>query len=357
MTLVDVACAGGEVQKGHITSLQKDGGSYKVVEYETGGILYPQSWVGFDGLPRQTEFQPPQIDQVNAITRGNTVDLTLLSIGGNDAGLSDIALTCTIYDYVIPLTLKTPSNCYDQIPLNLDGKPNARPLYEVANDNLEDLQQRYDRMAPCFGAGSGPCKTWKLTSSGPATEATNAQPVYVSKPKNLVHAVYPDLTTTTDAGAIVPCFIGALPQSPMNQIDNTWAWDSLYVGQPGTTITLPTQYSPPLKTPSPASFTQTGSGLVPLIERNHELFGWTAASSFLEASRGHGLCAGDEAWEYGVTESALPQDKVVNLNSTLHPNNSGQEGYEEMLSGIGLKRTRLPVSKPKTIVVPKKGLG
>jgi hypothetical protein len=76
----------------------------------------------------------------------------------------------------------------------------------------------------------------------------------------------------------------------------------------------------------------------------------------LWASRGHGLCAGDEAWEYGLLEAISFKNPAAS-GAALHPNATGQQEYADMLGRIALKRTNLPVSKPSTVIVPSGGLG
>ncbi|MCB0919182.1 MAG: hypothetical protein KDC39_11510 [Actinobacteria bacterium] len=338
VTLVDVACGGAEVRKGWL---------YNVLgNYPTGGILYPQLHIPYDGLtPTPTTYAPPQVDQVNAMTRGSTIDTMFLSIGGNDAGLSEVAGTCA----TTPVT----ENCYAIRPNLQDLPPGDQVLWELTDDNLVFLEESYDMMAPCF-TGDGSCKTWKVKGTDIATKKTRSAPMALGRSRDVVHAMYPDLTTVEKNGALEPCTF-SLTGSPMNQTDNTWAWEQLYVGESGKTITIAS--FPGDAPPDPAQITPQGNGLLNLVERNRDKYGYTAATSMLWKSRGHGVCAEDEAWEYGTGVVLLPVDKVFNRAAALHPNDLGQPQYEQMLSRIGEKRAGVPVSKPATHVVSRHGLG
>lgn len=345
VTLVDVACAGGEVDKGYIRNITSISPPV-TTEIPTGGILYPKRRLKANGV-QLPGYEEPQVDQVRAITRGARLDSVLLSIGGNDAGLSDIGIACALEDIAAP-------NCYSQVPFFWDTKPNAKPLYQVIDDNMSALKDRYQRMAPCFGA-AGTCRTTKVAGGQPAKRATRSTSLELVRPKNLVHAMYPDLTSTTvapvtvtaAAGPFWPCSNKPLPESPMNEIDNSWAWDALYMGRAGQPVTLPVSYSPPLPLPNPATITPDADGLAPLIRTNARRYGWTAELGVMTQSRGHGLCA-PEPWEYGLATAQLLQNPA-NPSGALHPNDEGQAAYGDVLGTRAQKLTGIPVRKPRTV--------
>lgn len=98
VTLVDVACSGADVLE------QEDA----PLVTPTGGMLSPQkvkvqpgdatqSSV-YSGNPANPGFFPPQVDQLTAIAQGKAYDVTLFSIGGNDAGLGPIVTSCLMFD-------------------------------------------------------------------------------------------------------------------------------------------------------------------------------------------------------------------------------------------------------------------
>lgn len=344
VTMIDVACAGGEIDKGYIRDIV----SLKppvTKENPTGGILYPKRRLKANGV-QLPGYEQPQIDQVRRLARNGTVDSVLLSIGGNDTGLSDIGIACALEDLAKP-------NCYNEIPFFWDTKPNAKPLYEVIDDNLVDVAKRIKKMAPCFGE-KGTCKTTKAKGNKPAKKATRSKPVTLARSKNLIHAMYPDLTSENVNGSIVPCSNKFPPQSPMNQLDNTWAFDSVYQGKAGKPYTLPDTFSPPLPKPDPKTITPKGDSLPVQFKNNQKTYGWTAGTSMFRASRGHGLCAGAEAWEYGLTQAQLAKNPA-NPSGALHPNELGQQAYADMLGPKTKKLTNVPVKKPRSVVL--NGLG
>jgi hypothetical protein len=344
VTLVDLACGGAEVRKGLITTA--------LGLYPTGGILYPQLQIPYDGGPaKPTQYQPAQIDQMNAITRGAALDAMFLSVGGNDAGLGSVALAC-VYD-----DIANGKNCYSDVPFYDRG--GDEPLWNVTDANMVHLKRSYDLMSRCVKTASDKqgksCKTTKLDGNTIASQNTKSDPMAVNKNKIVIHAMYPDLTRTKINGALAPCSLQN-HESPMNQIDNTWALDQMYLGKAGETITLPTKYSPPLKVPIPATITLEGNGMLTLIQRNGKRFGWTVGDKLYRASIGNGLCA-DDPWEYGLATAISASNNPSNVGAALHPNAIGQHQYSLMLGDQGEKVAKLPVSKPGTVVVPSGGLG
>ncbi|MCH9816782.1 MAG: hypothetical protein K0U64_10115 [Actinomycetia bacterium] len=343
VTLVDVACGGAEVREGFIQTLNG--------KYPSGGILYPQRQIPFDGGAPPTTNQPAQVEQVNGVTRGAALDALYLSVGGNDAGLGTVAVACKIEDGL------QGKNCYSEVPF-FDAT-GTQALWQITDANLVRLKKSYTKMSRCLkssgDSGGKACKTNKLDNNVIADKPTKTTPITVKKNKSVIHAMYPDLTTTKENGALAPCSL-TNGESPMNQIDNTWALEQMYLGKSGETITLPTQYSPPLQTPSPATITPQGDGILPLIERNGQRYGWTVADQMYEASRGSGLCA-PEPWEYGLATVLNPANNPGNPGAALHPNAIGQQQYAKMLGKQGKKISGIPVSKSSTNVVPDGGLG
>ena len=97
VTVVDVACSGGEI-------LEQE--SNPAVS-PNGGLLSPQKKITQPSQQSNTgpgDHMPPQIDQLAAIAAGQTYDAGLLSIGGNDAGLSPVIISCVATD-VLPVVI------------------------------------------------------------------------------------------------------------------------------------------------------------------------------------------------------------------------------------------------------------
>ena len=338
VTLVDVACSGAEVSKGDI--------NISGIPRKAGGILYPQ-----DQIPTPTGqengYVPAQVDQLRAINGSDPYDTVLMSIGGNDVGFGPITEACLLEGQN--------KNCYSEVPYWDDLK---RPLYQSVDYLLDKLVDRYNRMAPCLSGegGAKKCKTFKLENGVPAATKSKSKPVVLNQAKDMVQASYPDLTSTTNAsGDIIPCNAKTF-ESPMNEISNSWGWGVVYNGKTGEPYTLPTSYSPPLPTPNPATITPTAPGLLNQFRDQKKLYGFNKAMSITQESRGHGLCAGANAWLNSII-SAETATSPANSSGAEHPNDRGQLAYAEMLGPKAEKLNGVPVNRPSSTVRPDGGLG
>lgn len=175
-----------------------------------------------------------------------------------------------------------PQNDDEQDPQNL-----YKPLWQVADDNLNILTVNMARLAPCLGADVAPvasagaapvpttCETKKLVNGTPADVFTASDPVKVNSMDDVAQAMYPDLTQKATArGTTEACSVqqdptkpwgGELelgagsnpvdpstwtfklgpnpldnpPWSPANQVDNTWLYGHLYEGVAGRPVGVP----------------------------------------------------------------------------------------------------------------------
>ncbi|MEI2641248.1 MAG: hypothetical protein V9G10_02670 [Candidatus Nanopelagicales bacterium] len=478
VTLVDVACSGGQI-------LQQDNNP---AVSTTGGLLSPQKKIVQPSQQSTTgpgQFMPPQIDQLTAIAGGQTYDAGLMSIGGNDAGLSPVIISCVATD-VLPVVVNGfPNsgiagslknlvqgfpNCQDgaQVSGNLDlanlsdlaftcepngptgsfnsvfslltllgdmnlitpgdvggyrcltSDPSATDpvqdnpeLEEAVFNNLTILQQDYGRLAPCLGAtgGAAQCQTQKLVNGVPAPGFTASDPVRYSKISNLTQAMYPDLTQKGTPGNTEYCGVqqdptqpwggqltlknpGGLPEpdninfptvqqmltnplmSPLNQIDNGWAYNVLYEGQAGhDVIAVPqnssfpgnvpslspvvTGFGPfnPADPPQPAPATRLDNrievpvnGLVAQIHNNGATYGWNTAFSMYRASHPYGMCSPGR-WVTSLTDYIVERTAAHGTGVGFHPNNAGQQQYADMLSATLLSQVP-PVVPAFTTVQP-----
>ncbi len=322
VTLIDVACAGAQVEY-----------AVQVGTSASGGMLWPQQKLAPNGIPG--DYMPAQIDQLRKIAAGRPYDVTLLSIGGNDAGLAPIVKTCYVDDVILGK-----GNCYMEPPVGSSGKP----FYQVVDESLDVLDDRYARLAPCFGAegGAADCETVKLVSGQPANAPTPSKPMKLDQVSDLVQAMYPDLTQVSNGvGGLEPCNTGPPLESPLNQIDNTWAYGTLYTGTPGKKVYLPTNL-PQYETPDPNPVVAGAYGLVPLLHQNRAKHGWSVGFSMYRASHPYGICA-PGSWVYGFTNGQ--QQGVSNPSGLLHPNDTGQQEYADMLIPMSIRRAGLPVSR------------
>ena len=478
VTVVDVACSGGEI-------LEQTNNPAVTA---TGGLLSPQKKIKQPSQQSNTgpgDFMPAQIDQLVAIAAGQTYDAGLLSIGGNDAGLSPVIISCVATD-VLPVVINGfPDsgisgslkaliqgfpNCQDgaQVAGTLDianlqdisfkcapngpsgsfndllglltlmgdmnlitpgdvggyrcltSDPNAPTpvqdnpeLEEAVFNNLQILQQDYAKLAPCFGAtgGAAQCQTQKLVNGVPQPSFTASTPVKYSKIGNLTQAMYPDLTQTGTPGNTEFCSVqqdptqpwggqltlknpAGLPEpsninfptiqqmltnplmSPLNQIDNAWAYNVLYEGQAGhDVVAVPQTTSFPSNVPalSPVvtgfgPFDPTAAplgppntrldnrievpvnGLVAQIESNGATYGWNTAFSMYRASHPYGMCSPNR-WVTSLTDYIVDTTAAKGTGVGFHPNEVGQQQYGNMLSATLLSQFH-PVVPAFTTLVP-----
>jgi lysophospholipase L1-like esterase len=255
VTLVDVACSGATV------------GS---------GILGPQT-----GSGRSTS----QVEQAVALMGQQAADAVLLSIGGNDVGFTSILQTCAFT-----------SDC----PV---ARPGAGPLagYPTVQAGVQAqtaaLAGDMDRIAACLGGPSCRLADGRSVPSLPLAPGAHVFP-----------SLYLDITRAADGQ---PCTYLTISEK-----DFAWA---------GTTILNP---APPADYP----YALSGGGTVDLSVASGSLNqqlgaagrlpGWVPVtgtwSASAEAARGHGVCAGDQAWVFGFTGfGAMP-------SASFHPNPTGQ---------------------------------
>ena len=479
VTVVDVACSGGEILE------QPNNPAVS----PNGGLLSPQKKIKQPSQQSNTgpgDYMPPQIDQLAAIAGNQTYDAGLLSIGGNDAGLSPVILSCVATD-VLPVVingfpdsgisgiLKSKiqgfPNCQDgaQVSGKLDlanlqditftcapngpsgsfndlgglltligdmnlitpgdvggyrcltSDPDAPDpvqdnpeLEEAVFNNLTMLQQDYAKLAPCLGAtgGAPDCKTQKLVNGVPQPGFTASTPVKYTKIGNLTQAMYPDLTQKGTPGNTEFCGVqqdptqpwggqltlknpAGLPEpsninfptieqmltnplmSPLNQIDNAWAYNVLYEGQAGhDVVAVPQTTSFPSNVPAlspvvtgfgpfnPATNPPLGApntrldnrievpvnGLVAQIENNAATYGWNTAFSMYRASHPHGMCS-PTRWVTSLTDYIVDTTAAKGTGVGFHPNEVGQQQYANMLSATLLGQYP-PVVPAFTTLVP-----
>lgn len=481
VTVVDVACSGGEILE------QTDNPAVTA----TGGLLSPQKKIKQPSQQSNTgpgAYMPAQIDQLTAIAAGQTYDAGLMSIGGNDAGLSPVIISCVTTD-VLPVVINgfpdsatNPivgglksliqgfPNCQDaaQVSGTLDianiqdiafkCQPNGPSgsfndlmgmitllgdmnlitpgdvggyrcltsdpgavtpvqdnpeLEEAVFNNLQVLQQDYAKLAPCLGAsgGAAQCQTQKLVDGVPQPAFTASPPVRYSKIGNLTQAMYPDLTQTGTPGNTQFCSVQqdptqpwggqltlktptGLPEpsninfptvqqmltnplmSPLNQIDNAWAYNVLYEGQAGhDVIAVPQNTSFPSNVPalSPVvtgfgPFDPTAAplgppntrldnrievpvnGLVAQIQHNGATYGWNTAFSMYNASHPYGMCSPNR-WVTSLTDYVVETTAAKGTGVGFHPNAVGQQQYANMLSATLLSQVP-PVVPAFTTLVP-----
>ncbi len=321
VTLVNVAC-GGAVISGPDTDTVIPGRG-------TGGMLHPQR--------TGTGYRPAQIDQVNAIVRGRPVDAAYFLIGGNDVAFGPIAQAC--------FASGADRNCYAEPPPWASGALAGRPLYDIIDEQLTAVADRYANLAKCFSPsrGRGRCRTTPVLAGQPGPRPTRSDPVRVRDAADVVQGTYPDLTTDTDpaTGAVRPCSWSF--DYPLTRTSSSWAWRGAYRARAGQEVSVPAFAGEPA--PDPASYTARGNGLTTMIRDNGRRYGWTIAGRMVRESRGRGACAGPTAWVNSTRASAglPPFDDPVNPSAALHPSNAGQRAYSRTFARPLSRRLGVPV--------------
>lgn len=254
VTLVDVSCSGATID---------------------AGILGPQTSAG------QTT---SQIEQVRGIIGSRPIDLVSLTVGGNDVGFTSILTSCA-----------TKANCPVQ-PASTRPLTGFPTLQDGAQARIAALPGAYARVAACLGGTS-------CALAGPGQDAA----LPLSPGAAVLPTLYPDITRAASGG---PC-----TYLTMDAQDFRWARDTLLVPSPGPSYayTLTTGRTVPLSVAAGTLNSQVvaTAGL-----------GWRPVTGAWEASgdstTGHGVCAGSQAWVFGLTALA------GFANASFHPNPAGQ---------------------------------
>lgn len=266
VTLVYVACSGATVDV---------------------GILGPQPGAG-QGLS--------QVERARQIVGDRAVDLVTISIGGNDVGFTNILTACaTVPDCPVR---PAPSGRLAKYPTLQDG---VQAL--TAN-----LPADYARIAKCLGPGSsGSCQLVRNRTVPGLALAPGAA---------VLPTLYPDLTRSADGQ---PCTYLTLTQS-----DFTWARESILDPNPPGALDYRTANGQ-------ASTLSLASGTLNQQVGGTFTLGWKPVTKIWavtgESNRGHGVCAGSEAWVFGLTS-------LTGFSSAgFHPNPRGQQAIGDAITG------------------------
>lgn len=255
VTLIDVACSGATVN---------------------AGVLGPQRGAG------QTL---SQIQQVQQLIGNREIDIVVFSVGGNDIGFTSILSACA-------LSLDCPLTRAPTPPLNRFD--NVQQGVQTLTSRLPDA---YGRIAACLGGDL--CTL---------TDGAQVPSLKLAPGARVLPMTYPDITRSAIGQ---PCTFLTLSRS-----DFAWARDTILVPQ----------------APNPYRFTTFGGSTRDLSTRAGTLNGQIIATSRLgwqpvagiwggsgDSATGHGVCAGNEAWVFGVTGFTGPF-----ASASFHPNPAGQ---------------------------------
>lgn len=256
--------------------------SVTLVNVTCSGATVARGILGVQTAAAQTA---TQIEQAAAIIQGEEADVVLLSVGGNDVGFTSVLQACALSGNC-PLT-KPPSGVLQQYPTVQTG----------VQARTGQLPADYARIASCLGSDTCTLKDGRVVQDLPlAPDAT------------VLPTMYPDITRAQDGE---PCEYLTLAPS-----DFSWARSTILLPEP----------------PRPYPYVTTGGRTVPLpmdagslnqvIASTFTLPGWQPVAGTWAASgdtaEGHGVCAGEQAWVFGVT-------LLAGFGSaSFHPNPAGQ---------------------------------
>ena len=266
VTLVYLACSGATVD---------------------AGILGPQSGAG-QSLS--------QVEQARQIVGNRPIDLVTLSIGGNDVGFTNILAACaTVPDCPVR---PAPSGPLARYPT----------LQQGVQAQTAELPADFARIARCLGAQPG----------SPCTLVRNRTiPALALAPGGAVlPTLYPDITRAADGQACT--YLTLTPT------DFTWARESILDPNP------PGSYDYRSGGGQVSSLSLASGTLNQQVGGTFTL-GWKPVTKIWavtgDSARGHGVCAGNEAWVFGLTS-------LAGFSSAgFHPNPRGQQSIAESITG------------------------
>jgi hypothetical protein len=238
---------------------------------------------GILGAQRANGQTASQIEQVASIIGDRTIDILTLAIGGNDVGFTSILSACALARNC-PLA-KAPFGSLAAFPTVQDG----------VQTRTAGLPAAFDRIARCF---NGPSCVLADGRTIPSLRIANAGRV--------LPTLYPDITRSA-SGA--PCTYLTITDA-----DFAWARDTM--------LTPSTQNPFPYRTTQGTTVnltTNAGTLNGTLLTTNR--LGWSPAvgtwGASGESTIGRGVCAGAEAWFFGVT------GLVGFTSGSFHPNPLG----------------------------------
>jgi len=207
------------------------------------GVLGPQTRAGQSAS---------QVDQARAIAAGHPIDAITLSVGGNDIGFGAILQTCALQTDCPIKPSSTPP---------LKGYPTTQA---GAQANLATLPGKY--------------------------AAVNAALTALAPGASVFPTMYPDITRDADGQ---PC-----SYLTMSQSDFAWARATLLVPDPQSPYSYATTAGTTVAMPLPAGTLNSQ------IAATQGALGWADIPGTWGASGnstvGHGVCAGDQAWTFGL---------------------------------------------------------
>ncbi len=255
VTLVDVSCSGATVNH---------------------GVLGAQANAGQ---------QASQVEQARAIVGSRPVDIVTISVGGNDVGFTSVLEACALNtDCPLTRSSRPPLSSYPTVQDGVQAETGA-------------LAPKFRRIANCLGGA-----TCTLANG------TRVDPLVLAPSARVLPTLYPDITRAANGSACSYFTIAGK--------DFAWARDTILTTTPAN------PYSYPRARGGTASLSVAQGSMNQQIAATSALPGWMPVISTWSASGdsavGHGVCAEEDAWAFGVTFlSTMP-------SASFHPNVEGQ---------------------------------
>ena len=226
-----------------------------------------------------------QIEQAAAILGDRPADAVIVQVGGNDVGFGSLLGSCVLnVDCPLAHAAFPPLSSYRTVQDGLQAETGKLPA-------------AYARISACLGG------TACVLADGRRTSVLRLNPG-----AKVLPVMYPDITRNSNGA---PCTYLTLSQG-----DFAWARDTILVPNPGATYSY-------ASTHGPVSLSLGQGTLNGQIGRTGGALGWAPVTGSWEASGtsavGHGVCAGTQAWVFGVT--ALSGFS----SASFHPNPAGSE--------------------------------
>jgi len=169
---------------------------------------------------------------------------------------------------------------------------------------LGRLPAGFQRLAGCLGG-----RTCAITGPG------DGRPLAVTGPAAVMPTLYPDITRAADGSAC--------RYLQMTPADFTWARSTILLAEPPATYSY-TGRNGTTVMPLPNGSLNSQLGATAAALGWSPVRGTWAASG--DSANGHGLCAGSEAWVFGLSVApAVPRGPI-------HPNPAGQRVLGEQIA-------------------------
>lgn len=236
-----------------------------------------------------------QLEQVKNVIGDRDIDVLTLSVGGNDVGFTDILAACG-----------TTENCATSRASF--GRLRPYPtLQEGVQDQTAELSRGYDAINDCLQGRPCTLANGQRFSGLRLADSTTVSPT-----------LYPDITRSRSGE---PCSYLTLSRS-----DFAWARDTIL------TPSAPNPYAYTLTTGATAPLSTAAGTLNGAINATTRLQ-WTpivgtwGASG--ESAIGRGVCAGSDAWVFGLTGIA------GFTSGSFHPNVAGlQSAARQIVAAV-----------------------